>query len=204
MASAPIGPANPEAGVIATSPATAPVAIPRTLGLSYLSHSTVIQLHFHDLRLEFAYTLLESEADLHDVRDFLGHANITTTKPVSGEFAKALRAALARLEERALGAGALLEGHPDEQVALSFLGHRDADADRRLQREPHELRLTRNGTSRLLKNTRIGLFSWPSCVSRPPRQRCARGHAVPTRGPATPAAGDQGHLASRFRNRTKL
>ena len=39
---------------------------------------------------------------------------------------------------------------------------------------------------------------------RPPRQRCARGHAVPTRGPATPAAGDQGHLASRFRNRTKL
>ena len=58
-------------------------------------------------------------------------------------------------------------------------------------------------SSRLLKNTRIGLFSWPSCVSRPPRQRCARGHAVPTRGPATPAAGDQGHLASRFRNRTK-
>ena len=57
-------------------------------------------------------------------------------------------------------------------------------------------------SSRLLKNTRIGLFSWPSCVSRPPRQRCARGHAVPTRGPATPAAGDQGHLASRFRNRT--
>ena len=61
-----------------------------------------------------------------------------------------------------------------------------------------------DGPSRLLKNTRIGLFSWPSCVSRPPRQRCARGHAVPTRGPATPAAGDQGHLASRFRNRTKL
>ena len=64
--------------------------------------------------------------------------------------------------------------------------------------------LTRLRTSRLLKNTRIGLFSWPSCVSRPPRQRCTRGHAVPTRGPATPAAGDQGHLASRFRNRTKL
>ena len=62
----------------------------------------------------------------------------------------------------------------------------------------------RRATSRLLKNTRIGLFSWPSCVSRPPRQRCARGHAVPTRGPATPAAGDQGHLASRFRNRTKV
>ena len=60
-------------------------------------------------------------------------------------------------------------------------------------------------TSRLLKNTRIGLFSWPSCVSRPPPDNGAHGDtAVPTRGPATPAAGDQGHLASRFRNRTKL
>ena len=38
-----------------------------------------INLHFHDLRREFACTLLESEADLHDVRDFLGHANIATT-----------------------------------------------------------------------------------------------------------------------------
>lgn len=38
-----------------------------------------INLHFHDLRREFACTLWESAADLHDVRDFLGHANITTT-----------------------------------------------------------------------------------------------------------------------------
>jgi integrase len=38
-----------------------------------------INLHFHDLRRQFACTLLESGADLHDVRDFLGHANITTT-----------------------------------------------------------------------------------------------------------------------------
>lgn len=36
-------------------------------------------LHFHDLRREFACRLLESRAELHDVRDFLGHANITTT-----------------------------------------------------------------------------------------------------------------------------
>ena len=67
----------------------------------------------------------------------------------------------------------------------------------------HPALVLKAGFSRLLKNTRIGLFSWPSCVSRPPRQRCARGHAVPMRGPATPVAGDQGHLASRFRNRTK-
>ena len=36
-------------------------------------------LHFHDLGREFACRLLESSADLHDERDFLGHANITTT-----------------------------------------------------------------------------------------------------------------------------
>ena len=38
-----------------------------------------IDLHFHDLKRQFACTLLESGADLHDVRDFLGHAAITTT-----------------------------------------------------------------------------------------------------------------------------
>jgi hypothetical protein len=38
-----------------------------------------VDVHFHDLRREFACRLLESRAELHDVRDFLGHANITTT-----------------------------------------------------------------------------------------------------------------------------
>jgi Phage integrase family len=36
-------------------------------------------LRFHDLRRGFACRLLESRAELHDLRDFLGHANITTT-----------------------------------------------------------------------------------------------------------------------------
>lgn len=36
-------------------------------------------LHFHDLRREFASRLMESGAADHDVRDWLGHANITTT-----------------------------------------------------------------------------------------------------------------------------
>jgi integrase len=34
---------------------------------------------FHDLRREFASRLLESGASDHEVRDWLGHANITTT-----------------------------------------------------------------------------------------------------------------------------
>src|ERR1700733_13093317 len=40
----PIGPTNPEAGVIATSPATAPEQMPSTVGLPFLIHSTIIQV----------------------------------------------------------------------------------------------------------------------------------------------------------------
>ena len=39
----------------------------------------IADLHFHDLRREFASRLLESGASDHEVRDWLGHANITTT-----------------------------------------------------------------------------------------------------------------------------
>ena len=39
----------------------------------------------------------------------------------------------------------------------------------------------RSKTSRLLKNTRIGLFSWPSCVSRPP-DNGAHGDTLSRRG----------------------
>lgn len=55
----------------------------------------VVGLRFHDLRREFACRLLESRAELHDVRDFLGHSNITTTS-------RYLRSTTLRLE-RALG-----------------------------------------------------------------------------------------------------
>src|SRR6185312_4969768 len=37
------GPTNPEAGVIATSPATAPLAAPNTVGLPRTAHSAIIQ-----------------------------------------------------------------------------------------------------------------------------------------------------------------
>jgi len=62
-------------------------------------------VHFHDLRREFARRLLESRAELHDVRDFLGHANITTTS-------RYLRSTTLRLE-RAL---TLLEEHEQRQA----------------------------------------------------------------------------------------
>src|SRR4051794_41372500 len=40
---APAGSTYPEAGVMATSPATAPEMIPRTLGLPWATHSALIQ-----------------------------------------------------------------------------------------------------------------------------------------------------------------
>src|SRR5688572_9708167 len=43
--SAPTGPAVPDAGVMATRPATAPEAIPSTLGLPWLNHSQIIQVN---------------------------------------------------------------------------------------------------------------------------------------------------------------
>ncbi|MGH9239868.1 MAG: tyrosine-type recombinase/integrase [Vicinamibacterales bacterium] len=57
-----------------------------------------IDLHFHDLRRQFACTLLESGADLHDVRDFLGHAAITTTSRYLQSTPLRLEKALARME----------------------------------------------------------------------------------------------------------
>src|SRR3984893_17575617 len=40
----PIGPTKPEAGVMATSPATAPEQTPSTVGLPFTIHSTIIQV----------------------------------------------------------------------------------------------------------------------------------------------------------------
>src|SRR5215472_17249789 len=44
IASEPTGPTKPEAGVMATRPATAPVQMPTTVGLPFSIHSTIIQV----------------------------------------------------------------------------------------------------------------------------------------------------------------
>jgi hypothetical protein len=63
-----------------------------------LTAAGITDLHFHDLRREFACRLLESNADLHDVRDFLGHANITTTSTYLRSTPVRLARALDRLD----------------------------------------------------------------------------------------------------------
>ena len=54
-------------------------------------------MHFHDLRREFGCQLLESKVDLHDVREFLGHANVTTTSRYLRSTPVRLVAALERM-----------------------------------------------------------------------------------------------------------
>ena len=71
-------------------------------------------LRFHDLRREFACQLLESAADLHDVRDFLGHANIKTTSRYLRSSPVRLAQALERMEAEAVTAA---EADEPPQVA---------------------------------------------------------------------------------------
>ena len=57
-------------------------------------------LQVRDLRREFGSRLRESGASDHDVRDFLGHANITTTSRYLASTPLRLEKALANLESR--------------------------------------------------------------------------------------------------------
>jgi hypothetical protein len=77
-----------------------------------------INLHFHDLRRQFACTLLESSAGLHDVPDFLGHASISTTSRYLATSPERLARALERLE-----------GEQDDAIRPSF-AQRPVSADR--------------------------------------------------------------------------
>jgi integrase len=61
----------------------------------------ISDLHFHDLRREFASRLLESSANLHDVQLFLGHANITQTSTYLSSTPTRLERALVRMESAA-------------------------------------------------------------------------------------------------------
>jgi integrase len=56
-------------------------------------------LTFHDLRREFASRLLESGAPAHEVRDWLGHSNITTTSRYLATTRIALQKARQRFEQ---------------------------------------------------------------------------------------------------------
>ena len=74
----------------------------KTAWRSACAAAAIEDLRFHDLRREFACRLLESRAELHDVRDFLGHANITTTSRYLRSTTLRLERALSLLEQNGL------------------------------------------------------------------------------------------------------
>jgi integrase len=57
-----------------------------------------INLHWHDLRHEYASRLVEKGVPLAQVRDLLGHASITTTERYDNQKLENLQAAAAKLE----------------------------------------------------------------------------------------------------------
>jgi len=61
-------------------------------------HFRKINLHWHDLRHEYASRLVERSVPLAQVRDLLGHASITTTERYDNQRLEALQAAAERLE----------------------------------------------------------------------------------------------------------
>ena len=57
-----------------------------------------VNLHWHDLRHEYASRLVERCVPLAQVRDLLGHASILTTERYDNQRLEALQAAVERLE----------------------------------------------------------------------------------------------------------
>ena len=71
----------------------------RTTWRATCRRAKIEDLHFHDLRREFASRLLESGAPQHVVRDFLGHASIGTTSRYLATTSVVLEHAMRRFEE---------------------------------------------------------------------------------------------------------
>ena len=57
-----------------------------------------LNLHWHDMRHEYASRLVERGVPLAQVRDLLGHASILTTERYDNQKLEALQAAVQRLE----------------------------------------------------------------------------------------------------------
>ena len=97
----PVGqPLPPEAYVFGNAVGQRRVTI-KTAWRNTCRRAGIEDLHFHDLRREFASRLADSGSGLHDVQEFLGHANITTTSRYLRSTPVRLARALARMEASA-------------------------------------------------------------------------------------------------------
>ena len=70
----------------------------RDLTVDCLEAFQAINLHWHDLRHEYASRLVERGVPLSQVRDLLGHASISTTERYDNQRLEALQAAAGTLE----------------------------------------------------------------------------------------------------------
>jgi integrase len=70
----------------------------RELRPEYYGRFREINLHWHDLRHEYASRLVERGVPLSQVRDLLGHASITTTERYDNQTIESLQTAARRLE----------------------------------------------------------------------------------------------------------
>jgi Phage integrase family len=80
----------------------------------------IMDLHFHDLRHEFACRLRESRAELHDGRDFLGHGYISTTSRYLRSTTLRLERALMNLELREQALAKSIKSAPDNRDSGSI------------------------------------------------------------------------------------
>jgi integrase len=80
--------------------------------------ANIVGLHFHDLRREAGSRLLEVPGvELHDVRDWLGHKDISQTSTYLSVTAMRLRTVLDRVEESRKPRTTLAQEPPDAETA---------------------------------------------------------------------------------------
>jgi integrase len=109
------------------------IASVKTAWRSACASADIEDLHFHDLRREFACRLLESRAELHDVRDFLGHSNITTTSRYLRSTTLRLERALSLLEQHGLPEAGANNGSQDSngsRKSATLVPHGAFDSDK--------------------------------------------------------------------------
>jgi len=103
-------------------------------------HFRRINLHWHDLRHEYASRLVERGVPLAQVRDLLGHASITTTERYDNQTLENLQAAVLKLErgktfDANAGGETHVDDHGDDRDKLSSFFQEKAKVSRIADRE---------------------------------------------------------------------
>ena len=119
-----------------------PIRYFQTAWRATLDQAGIDDLHWHDLRHEYASRLVEQRVPLSQVRDLLGHASIVTTERYDNQKPEALLEAVRRLEN-----GESFKNLSRSSTDLGSHEQRDGrEADRKLLKELEKLQ-KENGVS---------------------------------------------------------